>query len=163
MPYLSDDSLRVRVEVQPREAQYFPPEQRDVVLPFAIAGKHLSVAVERPTVDFDGHIYTAQRDNVSRVNHFSPTGALLDFIADPGVGGFADIDINRNGQLVIASHGGMLLVTTKALDSIISFQTRASSGVNFASWIPTPIPEPSAIALLASGIAFLAGRIRSRR
>jgi hypothetical protein len=98
-------------------------------------------------VDWNGHIYTAQRDNVSRVNHFSAAGVLLDQIPDPGVGGFADIDINRKGEIVIASHGGKLLMTTTALDSIASFTTRLSSGTCFASWIPGPVPEPNSFVL----------------
>ena len=56
MLYLSDDSLRVLGEVQPREAQYLPPEQSDVILPIAIADEHLRVAVECLTVDLDGHL-----------------------------------------------------------------------------------------------------------
>ena len=56
MLYLSDDSLRVLGEVQPCEAQYLPAEQCDLVLPIAIADKNLRVAVECPTVDFDGHL-----------------------------------------------------------------------------------------------------------
>jgi hypothetical protein len=136
----------------------FNPISMTFIRGFDLPEEHRGIAV-----DLDGHIYTAQRDNVSRVNHFSPNGALIDSIADPGIGGFADIDINRDGQLVIASHGGMLLVTTTALDSLISFQTRASNGVNFASWIPRPIPEPSALVLLASGMTILAGLSCPRR
>src|SRR5258705_528327 len=66
----------------------------------------------------NGHIYTAQRDTVSRVNHYDANGVRLDFINDPGVGGFADIDLNDAGGLLIASHGGTLLITDTNLDSI---------------------------------------------
>ena len=136
----------------------FNPISMAFIRGFDLPEEHRGIAV-----DFDGHIFTAQRDNVSRVNHFSPTGVLIDSIADPGVGGFADIDINRKGDIVIASHGGTLLVTSKALDSIISFPTRTSNFFNMASWIPAPIPEPSAITLLAAGTAILAGLNRQRR
>jgi len=104
-------------------------------------------------IDSNGDIYTAQRNNVSRVNHFSSAGVLLDSINDPGIGGFADIDINRNGDLLIASHGGTLLLTTTALDSITSFPTRLSNGTNFAAWIQAPVPEPEGNDLLIAGMA----------
>jgi len=136
----------------------FDPISMAFIRGFDLPEEHRGIAV-----DFNGDIYTAQRDNVSRVNHFSPSGVLIDSIADPGVGGFADIDINRKGDIVIASHGGTLLVTTTALDSIISFPTRTSNFFNMASWIPAQVPEPSAIALAAGGIAILAGLNRSRR
>lgn len=133
----------------------------DVFNPISMAfirGFELPEEYRGIAVDFNGDIYTAQRDQVSRVNRFSPTGVLLDRIADPGVGGFADIDINRNGDLVIASHGGKLLLTTTALDSITSFNTRTSNGTNFATWVPMPIPEPSALALALCGVALVARR-----
>jgi hypothetical protein len=136
----------------------FDPISMAFIRGFDLPEEHRGIAV-----DFNGDIYTAQRDNVSRVNHFSPSGVLIDSIADPGVGGFADIDINRKGDIVIASHGGTLLVTTTALDSIISFPTRTSNFFNMASWIPAQVPEPSAIALAAGGIAILAGLNRLRR
>jgi hypothetical protein len=136
----------------------FDPISMAFIRGFDLPEEHRGIAV-----DFNGDIYTAQRDSVSRVNHFSPSGLLIDSIADPGVGGFADIDINRKGDIVIASHAGTLLVTTTALDSIISFPTRTSNFFNMASWIPARVPEPSAIALAAGGIAILTGLNRSRR
>jgi hypothetical protein len=136
----------------------FDPLSTAFIRGFDLPEEHRGIAV-----DVNGDIYTAQRDNVSRVNHFSPSGVLIDFIADPGVGGFADIDINRKGDLVIACHCGTLLVTTTALDSITSFPTLTSNFFNMASWIPAQVPEPSAIALAAGGIAIIAGLNRSRR
>jgi len=106
----------------------------------------------------NGHIYTAQRDTVSRVNHYDPNGIRLDFINDPGVGGFADIDLNDAGGLLIASHGGTLLITDTNLDSIRFFQTRSSNGTNFATWVPEPTLMAPVLAL-----AFLATRTRHLR
>lgn len=135
----------------------FNPISMAFIRGFDLPEEHRGIAV-----DVNGHIYTAQRDSVSRVNHFSPMGALIKQIADPGVGGFADIDINRKGELVIASHGGRLLITTTALDSITPFLTRLSNGSCFASWIPGPVPEPNSLILASVGIALL-GRRRDRR
>lgn len=136
----------------------FDPISTAFIRSFDLPEEHRGIAV-----DFNGDVYTAQRDNVSRVNHFSPTGALLDFIADPGDGGFADIDINRKGDIVVTCHCGTVLVSSTALDSIISFPTRTSNFFNMATWLPAPVPEPNAIVLLAGGIAILAGLNRSQR
>jgi hypothetical protein len=122
---------------------------RTVTLP----EEHRAIAVAA-----NGHIFTAQRDTVSRVNHYDPNGVRLDFIDDPGVGGFGDIDLNNAGGLVIASHGGVLLITDTNLDSIRFFQTRSSNGTNFATWVP----EPTLMAPLLA-LAFLATRIRPLR
>ena len=135
----------------------FDPTSMTPVSSFSLPEEHRGIAV-----DFNGDIYTAQRDNVSRVNHFSPVGLLLDSINDPGVGGFADIDINRKGDLLIASHGGVVLVTTTALNSISSFNTRVSNGVNFATWIPVPVPEPCSELVLLIGGVLSAARFRRR-
>jgi hypothetical protein len=122
---------------------------RTVTLP----EEHRAIAVAA-----NGHIFTAQRDTVSRVNHYDPNGVRLDFIDDPGVGGFADIDLNDAGGLLIASHGGVLLLTDTNLDSIRFFQTRSSNGTNFATWVP----EPTLMAPLLA-LAFLATRTRPMR
>jgi len=133
----------------------FDPATMAFVRTFSLAEEHRGIAI-----DVNGDIYTAQRDNVSRVNRFSGNGVFLDSINDPGIGGFADIDINSSGGLLIASHGGVLLLTTTALDSITSFQTRSSNGMNFAAWIQNPVPEPGGIILVVIGLITIAGKRR---
>lgn len=105
---------------------------RSVTLP----GEHRGIAV-----DARSHIFTAQRDSVSRINHYSPAGQSVGFLDDPGIGGLADIDLNRDGGIVVASHGGSLIVTTTALTSATTFQTRSSNGYNFAAWVQAPVSE----------------------
>jgi len=138
----------------------FDPISMTFIRGFDLPEEHRGIAV-----DSNGDIYTAQRDSVSRVNHFSPLGILFDQIADPGVGGFADIDINRKGEIVVSSHGGKLLMTTIALDSITPFTTRLTNGTCFASWIPGPIPEPNSIvlALVAATLTYRRRRFADSR
>ena len=133
----------------------FDPQSMAFVRTFNLQEEHRGIAV-----DADGEIYTAQRDNVSRVNRFSPTGAFLDSINDPGVGGLADIDINRDGGLLITSHGGTMLVTTTALDSINTIPARFSNGTAFGAWVQAPVPEPAMVGLIMAAMPAL---LRLRR
>jgi len=131
----------------------YNPNTMAFIRTITLPEEHRGIAVAA-----NGHIYTAQRDTVSRVNHYDPNGVRLDFIDDPGIGGFADIDINDAGGLLIASHGGVVLFTDVNLDSIRWFQTRSSNGTNFATWVP----EPGMMAPLLA-MALLATRFRRLR
>lgn len=133
----------------------FDPVSMAFVRTVNLPEEHRGIAI-----DANGDLFTAQRDNVSRVNHFSRNGVPLGSINDPGVGGFADIDINSSGQLLIASHGGVVLLTTTALNSITFFQTRLSNGFNFAAWIQSPVPEPGTGGLLVGGLIAMVGKRR---
>lgn len=121
-----------------RRVTAFDPETMSEIRTIDLPEEHRGIAV-----DVDGSIYTAQTSGGSRVSHFSPQGVLLDSIDDPGVGGLGDIDINRNGDLLITSHGGRFLVTTTALDSIFASPPTQSSIFNFGTWIQTPPPQRS--------------------
>src|SRR5258706_3987954 len=130
----------------------FNPDSMAFVRTFSLPDENRGISVGA-----NGHIYTAEDSPVSRVNHYDPSGVRLDFINDPGVGGFADIDINDAGGLLIPSHGALLLITDVNLDSIRSFPTRSSNLYSFAAWVP----EPGAAMLLATTTLFLRRRRRS--
>jgi hypothetical protein len=135
------------------QVDVYNPNTMAFVRTITLPEEHRGIAVGP-----NGHIYTAQRDEVSRVNHYDPNGVRLDFIDDPNIGGFADIDINDAGGLLIASHGGVVLFTDVNLDSIRFFQTRSSNGTNFATWVP----EPGMMAPLLA-MSLLATRFRRVR
>jgi hypothetical protein len=115
----------------------FDPQTMAFIRTLTLPQEHRAIAA-----DFNGDIYTAQRDPVSRINRFSPAGLLVDSINDPGVAGFGDIDINRHGGVLVTSHGGSLVLTTTALDDAYFFTTRNPAGTNFAAWIEAIGPEP---------------------
>ena len=51
-------TVRALRQVEPGEAQHFPAEQRNRVLPFAVNLEYLAVGVERPAVHLDGDLPT---------------------------------------------------------------------------------------------------------
>ena len=134
------------------QVDVFDPQSMAFVRTVTLPDEHRAIAVVA-----NGDIFTAG-DGVKR---YSPAGVLLDSIADPGIGGLADIDINRSGGVLVASHGGTLLLTTTDLDSITSFQTRSSNLYNFAAWVQAPVPEPTTLGPLTLGV-IAAGLLRRR-
>ena len=57
-----DHALRILRQVQPREAQHLPAEQRELVLPFAVDLKVFRAAVKGPAVDFDCDLLLRESD-----------------------------------------------------------------------------------------------------
>lgn len=121
----------------------------------------LGAPVRAIAVNAAGHVFAAQREPVSRVVHFDSNGAFVGSLADPGIGGFGDIDIAYDGDLLVASHGGVVLLTDTSLTDATFFNTRTSNGMNFAAFVQRPVPEASTMMLMAVGL--LAGVVvRSR-
>ncbi len=87
-------------------------------------------------VNAEGHLFTV--DGTNGIYRFDPDGNQLKKLSGPAFAGLADMDFDQDGNLLIASHGGKVGITTEALQSITVFNTRVSNGMNFATWV-TPV------------------------
>ncbi|MEO2014712.1 MAG: hypothetical protein ABGZ53_10115 [Fuerstiella sp.] len=57
-------------------------------------------------VNAAGHIFAV--GDIAGIRHHGPNGIQIgDTLSDGGIGGLADIDVDQNGSLLIASHGGV--------------------------------------------------------
>ena len=114
-------------------------------------------------VDGGGNIYAASFG--STVSSHDPSGALIDSFTFNGDGLFdsnlADIDINDNGDLLVSSRFGGVLLGDTSLDSFTSF-TSGSNPLHATFVTPLTVPEPSSLlVLLMSGGLFLCRRNRT--
>ena len=95
-------------------------------------------------VDADGAIFAVNPE----IHRYDANGVLQDEIIangdihyffalpdDDRIGGLADIDIDQDGRLLIASHDGHILMSDRDFTSIFAFQTRESDGHNFAAFV----------------------------
>ncbi|MCR9200361.1 MAG: hypothetical protein NXI04_17135 [Planctomycetaceae bacterium] len=86
-------------------------------------------------VNAQGHIFTV--GGIDGIRRYDQNGQQVgETLSDGGIGGLADIDLTPDGDILIASHGGIVAFTTEALGSLTSFNTRTSNGYNFAGWVP---------------------------
>lgn len=112
----------------------FDPDSLEMIRHIAMQHQNRALAVNA-----EGTIFTV--GGIEGIRRYDATGQQVgDTLSDNGIGGLADIDLNRNGDILIASHGGVVAFTTEALDSLTSFNTRTSNGYNFAGWVP-PVSE----------------------
>lgn len=92
-------------------------------------------------VDANGDIF-AVNPNIHRYSSVGvPQGTPL---GDEGIGGLSDIDIDRDGRLLIASHDGHILMTDRNFTGLFTFQTRQSDGLNFAAFVSPSRGSPKA-------------------
>ena len=101
-------------------------------------------------VNAAGHIFTV--GGIESIRHYDPNGIQIGAT-------LSDIDVDRDGNLLIASHGGMIAVTTEALQSLTAFNTRTSNGMNF----PTCVPPANALSvnIMGTSISENGGTIRA--
>jgi hypothetical protein len=100
----------------------------------------------------NGAIYTTHANSVDR---YSTDGVLADSL-EPGTFGIYDLDLSDDGTIVAGSYAGILL-TDLSLESFTLLSPAISAGsstVRYVSFVPAPVPEPSALVqfALAAGL-----------
>ena len=114
-------------------------------------------------VDSSRNIYAASWDEL--VSSHDSSGGLIDSFAFTDSGLFdndlTDIDINDNGDLLVSSRFGGVLLGDTSLSGFTSFNS--GSGVLHATFVtPQTVPEPSTlVVLLISGSLLLSRRNRA--
>lgn len=101
-------------------------------------------------VNGSGHIFAADWDGF--ISRFSPEGMLLGRI-NAGVGSLTDIDVAEDGQIVVGTRSGAVVLTDEALTGVRTFQT--GGGTNFVAFVPQPAAVPEPASLILAGIGFL--------
>ncbi len=107
-------------------------EQRTVALP----RQHRAI-----DVDANGDIFAVNPD----VYHYTPDGVLIGDPYDRGMGGLADIDLDEDGRILIASHGGDIGITDTEFRAWTQFTSRPANGVTFAAFVTPTRGFPKAI------------------
>ena len=110
-------------------------------------------------VDANGDFYTV--DLFNGIIHYNSSGQVVKTLADT-VGGLGDIDLDANGNLVMASHSGAVVFTTTALTGETGFNHRNITAYNFVTWADPSlaVPEPSSAAVMLIGACAIGRRHR---
>lgn len=105
----------------------YDPATMQFVRTFMLPNQHRAIAV-----DTNGDIFTADD-----INRYDANVVFIDTIEDP-LGGLGDIDIAYDGTVILASHGGSIMVTDTAFSSSFDFVSRDGTSFTFAAFVQPP-------------------------
>lgn len=119
----------------------YHPVTMELLKTISLPANHRAIAV-----DSNGDIFAAhpdiQRYQVdSNTNAAVPVGAPL---SNRGLGELCDIDLDAEGRLLAAYTNGQILLTDREFTGVFTFLTRASDGMNFATFVSPARPLPTA-------------------
>jgi hypothetical protein len=108
----------------------------------SLGSVHMGNEFRAMAVDGNGDFYTV--DFFNGIIHYNSSGQVVKMLTDT-VGGLCDIDMDANGNLVMASHSGAVVFTTTALTGETGFNHRNTTALNFVTWADSSlaVPEPS--------------------
>jgi hypothetical protein len=128
---------------------------RTIVLPSSIT---FSDPLRSLAVNEAGELFVSGLNGT--VYRFNSLG-VLETSKSTGFANLTDIDIDSIGRLILGQEDGRVIIGDSSLTSFTSFlainDSRATAWTVFVSFAtPTPIPEPSAVALFATAAAVIA-------
>lgn len=109
-----------------RTVREFNPSTMQLLRTITLPASHRAIAV-----DTNGDIFAVH----PTVTRYSASGNVLEVHDPGGVRGLADIDIDDDGRLLIASQNGDIVLSDRKFTAFFSFPTRVSNGHNFAAFV----------------------------
>jgi hypothetical protein len=136
---------------QPRTVKVYDPISMEQVRSFdaPISIRDLAVTAE------GDHFYMGAD---GWLHHYDPAGALVKSLDTSGPGGMVDIDLGRDGTIVLTSHGGAIIVTDTTMTGFTQFHSGyahtpgwlGDTSTARAIIIQEPVPEPTGALLLGT-------------
>lgn len=112
------------------------------------------------TVDASGHIYITGGNR--RIYKLSPQAQLLQtLILQQFDGEIYDLDINRQGDILVTGEYGVTSIINSDFEEVITFTTFTPGlAPAFGAWVDSPVPEPMTMTSL--GLATLVCLLRRK-
>jgi len=119
----------------------YHPVTMELLKTITLPSNHRAIAV-----DSNGDIFAAHPD-IQRYRVDNDTSAAVpqgEPLSDRGLGELCDIDLDADGRLLAAFTNGTILLTDREFTAVLTFLTRASDGMNFATFVSPSRPLPTA-------------------
>ena len=105
----------------------YHPQTMGLLAEITLPASHRAIAV-----DANGDIFAVSPE----IHHYNSAGVQVQPpLGDGGIGGLSDVDMDRDGRLLVAAQDGHVLLTDRRFTGLVSFLTRASDGRNFAAFV----------------------------